>query len=148
MYGTYQGGDLQYLLHDVDAVIVPSLVPESGGLVPREALARGVPVLVSRLGALPEAVAEGENGFTFDPNRPGELAAVLRRLRDEEGLLARLRAGALRTPVVTTADHAGAIRSVYQEAIEDLPGNRTVRAADLAEIGFLHGALLGLGVSD
>jgi glycosyltransferase involved in cell wall biosynthesis len=147
MYGKYQGAELRYLLHDVDAVIVPSLVPETGGLVPREALARGVPVVVSRLGALPEVVAEGENGFTFDPDRPEELAAILRRLRDDEGLLRRLRAGALRTPVVTAADHAGAIRSVYQEAIEDLLCNRTARAPDLSEIGFLHGALIALGTA-
>jgi glycosyltransferase involved in cell wall biosynthesis len=145
LYGKYERDDLRLLLHDVDCVIVPSLVAETGGLVPREALARGVPVLVSRLGALPEVVAEGENGFTFDPNRRGELAAVLRRLRDEEGLVARLRAGALRTPRVTAAEHAAAVRSVYREAIDELLCHRPSGAADLAETGFLHGALLGLG---
>ena len=65
VHGTYEPHELPGLLADTDCVIVPSLVPETGGLVPREALALGVPVLVSRLGALPELVTEGENGFTF-----------------------------------------------------------------------------------
>jgi glycosyltransferase involved in cell wall biosynthesis len=148
LYGAFKQAEFPYLLSDVDSVVAPTLVPEAGPQVPREVLARGVPVLASRLGALPEIVVHGENGFTFDPNRPAELAAILRRLLVDEDLLPRLRAGALRTPVVTVAEHARAIRSVYQEAIEDLMYNQTDRYADLSEIGFLHETLLHLGVSN
>ena len=51
---------------DVDAVIIPSLVWETYSIVAREAMACGVPVIASRIGALPEAVRDGENGLLFD----------------------------------------------------------------------------------
>jgi glycosyltransferase involved in cell wall biosynthesis len=147
MYGAYERTELSYLLRDVDCVIVPSLVPEAGPIVPREALALGIPVLVARLGALPELVTDGENGFTFDPNRPGELAGILRRVARDEGLFSRLREGARRTPVVTVSEHAAAIRLVYQEAMEAMTRNATARSKDGTEMRFLHKALLDLGVS-
>jgi len=46
----------------------------------REALALGVAVLASRVGALAKLVRDGKNGFTFDPGAPAELAGLLRRL--------------------------------------------------------------------
>jgi glycosyltransferase involved in cell wall biosynthesis len=144
VYGEFQRAELPYLLDDVDCVIVPSLVPEAGPQVPREALAHGLPVIASRLGALPELVAEGENGFTFDPTRPGELAAILRRLARDEGLLGRLRQGVRDTPVVTVSGHAGAVRAVYREAAKDLLHQRPPCGADALETRFLHEALLGL----
>jgi glycosyltransferase involved in cell wall biosynthesis len=146
-YGAFKQAEFPYLLSDVDCAVAPSLVPEAGPLVPREVLARGVPVLASRVGALPEIVADGENGLTFDPNRPAELAAILRRLLEDEDLLPHLRAGALRTPVVTVAEHTRAIRGVYQQAIEHLMADPTVRCPDLSELGFLHEALVNLGFS-
>jgi glycosyltransferase involved in cell wall biosynthesis len=145
VYGEFQRAELPYLLDDVDCVIVPSLVPEAGPQVPREALAHGLPVIASRLGALPELVAEGKNGFTFDPTRPGELAAILRRLARDESLLSRLRQGVQNTPVVTVSGHAGAVRAVYREAADDLLRQRPACGADAPETRFLHEALMGLG---
>jgi glycosyltransferase involved in cell wall biosynthesis len=147
LHGPYERADVPRLLQDVDCVIVPSLVPEAGPIVPREVLGCGVPVVVARLGALPEILAEGENGFTFDPARPWELAGVLRRLLQEEGLLARLREGARRTPVITLSDHAGEVRSVYQEAVGERTRKAAVRCADVTELRFLHKALIDLGFS-
>src|SRR5262249_31388264 len=143
-YGSYKRAELPHLLQGVDCVVVPSLVPEAGPIVPREALARGVPVVVARLGALPELVAEGENGFTFDPARPGELAAILRRLAWDESLLGGVRGGGRGTPVVTGAGHADAGPAVYRGAEEDLLHKGPPCGADGSETRFLHEALLGL----
>jgi glycosyltransferase involved in cell wall biosynthesis len=140
VHGAYEPHEFPGLLADTDCVIVPSLVPETGGLVPREALALGIPVLVSRLGALPELVTEGQNGFTFDPHHPEELAARLRRIASDEGLLTRLRDGARRTPVVTTARHAAAVRGVYEEALEEVRSGRG-RGPDVPERVSLHETL-------
>jgi len=47
---------------------------EPWGLVVNEAMASGVPVIVSsRCGSAHDLVIDGANGFTFDPQNPGEL---------------------------------------------------------------------------
>jgi glycosyltransferase involved in cell wall biosynthesis len=144
-YGAYRRTDLPCLLNDVDCVVVPSLVPEAGPIVPREALALGVPVLASRLGALPEVVADGENGLLFDPSRPGELAALLQRLARDDDLVRRLREGARRTRGGTAPEHAQRMRAIYHEAADELIRGGSARSADVAEVQFLHAALLEAG---
>jgi glycosyltransferase involved in cell wall biosynthesis len=62
------------------AFILPS-VSEPWGLVVNEAMAAGLPVLVSnRCGCAPDLVQEGRNGFTFDPYETEELARLMLRL--------------------------------------------------------------------
>ena len=60
-----------------DCVVVPSLVPETYNFVIREAAAHGCLVIGSRLGALPEAVRPGENGFLFAPGSTEDLFHAL-----------------------------------------------------------------------
>ena len=56
---------------------------EQWGLVVNEAMACGLPVLVSeRCGCAPDLVAAGENGWTFDPRDVAGIAAALKRLSD------------------------------------------------------------------
>jgi 1,2-diacylglycerol 3-alpha-glucosyltransferase len=63
-----------------EAFILPS-TEEQWGLVANEAMAAGLPVLISnRCGCVPELVAEGRNGFAFDPTDAGALAAVMARV--------------------------------------------------------------------
>jgi glycosyltransferase involved in cell wall biosynthesis len=145
VYGTFQREELPFLLGDVDCVVLPSLVPEAGPQVPREALAMGLPILVSNLGAMPETIAEGETGFSFHPHAPGELRAILRRLVQEPELLPRLRENVRQSHKVTVAEHATAIRTIYAQARDDLLTRRAERTADVAEIGFLHEALVQVG---
>lgn len=53
---------------------------ESFGIVYLEAQALGVPCIGSRIGGVPEAIAEGVSGFLITPEDVNELAAYLRRL--------------------------------------------------------------------
>lgn len=56
-------------------------VNEAWGLVVNEALASGLPVLVSRrCGCAQDLVHEGVNGYTFDPGDVGELAGLMERI--------------------------------------------------------------------
>lgn len=64
-------------------VVLPSLWNETWGLIVPEAMAAGVPVLVSTRAGSAELVACFGGGATFDPGIKGDLAAKL------AGLLAR-----------------------------------------------------------
>ena len=58
-------------------VVLPSLWHETWGLIIPEAMAAGVPVLVSARAGSAELVRRFGGGATFDPGRPGDLAAKL-----------------------------------------------------------------------
>jgi len=74
MPGFRQYPDLPAYYAVAGAFIHPSTV-EPWGLVVNEAMASGLPVLVSnRCGCAPELVSEGVNGFTFDPLNVKEIA--------------------------------------------------------------------------
>ncbi|MCX6551239.1 MAG: glycosyltransferase family 1 protein [Acidobacteria bacterium] len=70
------------------ALVLPSF-EEGFGLPALEAMALGIPVVVSNRGALPEVV--GSAGLLVEPDDPASLAAALRRVLEEPGLAARLR---------------------------------------------------------
>ncbi|MGN0865278.1 MAG: glycosyltransferase family 4 protein [Akkermansia sp.] len=72
--------EVQALLSEAMALIVPSQWVEPFGMVVIEAYAAGVPVLVSDIGWLPRMVHEGETGLVFSPHdSPQALADVVRR---------------------------------------------------------------------
>ncbi len=60
-----------------DVVVVPSKVPEGFGRVPVEAMAMGVPVIASNLGATIETVQEGVTGWLLPPVDPSRWAEAL-----------------------------------------------------------------------
>jgi glycosyltransferase involved in cell wall biosynthesis len=80
-----------------DVVVVPSIEPEPFGLVAAEAMAAGLPVIASRIGALPEIVDDDRTGLLVDPGDATSLVAAMRELeaspfrREEMGRKARKR---------------------------------------------------------
>ncbi len=63
-----------------NALVLPS-VSEPWGLVVNEAMASGLPVIVSsRCGCVDDLVEAGKNGFVFDPANAAELAGLMTRL--------------------------------------------------------------------
>lgn len=70
-------GVLPQVLGVAGALVLPS-VREPWGLVVNEAMACGLPVVVSRsCGCAPELCWRGINGWDFDPDDPKELSAIL-----------------------------------------------------------------------
>lgn len=77
--GFLQYQDLPACYGLAEALVLPSM-SDQWGLVVNEAMAAGLPVLVStRCGCAPELVRAGENGFTFDPGDTAALADLLGR---------------------------------------------------------------------
>jgi len=106
---------------ELDALLVPSLGLESFGLVAREALHHGLPVLASDRGALSELFAEGqEAGAFFDPDNldlddPHALRGWIERLIADPGQLDRWAAAIL--PVKGFDVHFEEIEAVYERVL-------------------------------
>jgi len=76
--GFRQADELPVFYGLARCLVVPSSHSEQWGLVVNEAMAAGLPVLVSRAcGCAPDLVQEGVNGFTFDPYDIGALARLM-----------------------------------------------------------------------
>jgi glycosyltransferase involved in cell wall biosynthesis len=86
--------DRDRLLAEVDVLAIPSRWHEPFGLVAAEAAARGVPVVASRRGGLPEIVDDGVTGWLYDPDRPGALRHALAAAIGDRGRLAAIGAAA------------------------------------------------------
>ncbi|NTU90513.1 MAG: glycosyltransferase family 4 protein [Chlorobiaceae bacterium] len=73
------------------ALVLPSLHGETWGLVVNEAMAAGLPVLVSeKCGSSRTLVRDGENGFVFNPDDQGEIGDSIAKFA---GLSPEKRAG-------------------------------------------------------
>jgi glycosyltransferase involved in cell wall biosynthesis len=66
--------------------------PRSEGIptTVEEAMALGIPVVATRVGGVPEIVADGETGFLVPPRDPGALVAATEPLLEDEALRRRL----------------------------------------------------------
>src|SRR6202012_4034195 len=91
--GAFSPSEIGGLLREVDAVALPSMWWDCAPLAPAECLAGRTPVLVPRLGGLPEAIRDGVDGLVFDGLDVEDLARTLDRLALEPGLLEQLQAG-------------------------------------------------------
>jgi glycosyltransferase involved in cell wall biosynthesis len=102
-------------------LILPSQCYE--GALPRvviEAFATGTPVIVSRHGAMAEAIHDRRNGVHFDPGNPEDLAAKVRCLFSDSSALKRMRQGARETfdrNFTADANHE-ALMAIYARAID------------------------------
>jgi glycosyltransferase involved in cell wall biosynthesis len=78
--GHLEGSALRELVASAACVAVPSRWYENLPFSVLEALALGVPVVASRIGGIPEAVVDGENGFLVPSGAVEPLADALRRI--------------------------------------------------------------------
>lgn len=91
---------------------------EGFGFPPAEALACGVPAVVSNVSSLPEVV--GAAGLTVDPGDPGALAVALRGLLASPGREEELRGRALEQAGRFRWERAAReMEEVFQEALAD-----------------------------
>lgn len=102
--------EVQGWLAKARALVFPSLWYETFGLVPFEAMARGVPAICGRWNAAAEGVDEGKTGWLYDRPEVDDLAAVLRRANEAPISMApALGLG------VTPAAHLARLKEVYAE---------------------------------
>jgi len=108
---------LMALLGEVDALVFPVTWEEPWGLVPLEAMGRGLPVVATGRGGSGEYLRDGENSMIVAVDSAEGLAAAVRRLADDQGLRARLRGGGTETAAHHTED---AFNAALQGSLEEL----------------------------
>jgi glycosyltransferase involved in cell wall biosynthesis len=94
--GPRTGPDLDRCYAAADLLVLPSRA-ETYGMVVTEALARGLPVIASDVGGVPEALGRagaGRPGLLVPPDEPAALAAALRAWLTDAELRGRLRRAA------------------------------------------------------
>jgi glycosyltransferase involved in cell wall biosynthesis len=117
--GFVSDADLVAAIKSSDVVAVPSRF-EPFGIIALEAMAAGVPVVVSRVGGLAEIVENAVDGLEVEPNSPASLAdATVRLLSDQE--LARSLAARAKEKVKSYNWESAATKTleVYNEAMRE-----------------------------
>jgi glycosyltransferase involved in cell wall biosynthesis len=110
--------DLRSRLRAADVFVLPSR-GDNFPVSVLEAMAEGVPVLATRVGGIPELVADGESGVLVEPDDAAGLAAALGRLAADDALRSRLgEAGRSRVrEQFDPADAARRVVGVYEELL-------------------------------
>jgi len=90
--GTYSDEQLDSIFQELDILVVPSVSYETYSLSAHEALARGIPVIASAVGAIQETVQPGVCGFTVRPGDVGDLTRKLQSVMDNPEQLNALKA--------------------------------------------------------
>jgi glycosyltransferase involved in cell wall biosynthesis len=114
--GYVKADDREALVKGALMFVLPSF-EEGFGLPALEAMAAGVPVIVSRRGSLPEVV--GDAGLLIEPDDPESLADAMIRMAADPALRATCRErGLTRAGAFRWTDTARAVRRAYEEAID------------------------------
>lgn len=114
--GTFPESEKGRLLSSLDLLLMPSVGLESFGLVAREAMSVGVPVLVSRRGALVELMEGDVPGEAVEAGNPVAWRQALRRLTADPARLTRWQQRLL--PVKGMDEHAEEVEELYREVLE------------------------------
>lgn len=110
--GPYDPSELSDVLTDADYVLAPSLAYDNAPLVPKAALALGVPVIASAIGTLGEMVTDGVDGLLVPPGAvPAWTDALRRAVRERDRWSREGR------PQPTADDHARAVFAIYSELL-------------------------------
>lgn len=114
--GTFAEEEKPRVFDSIDVLLMPSIGLESFGLVAREAMTRGVPVLAANDGGLRELFADGRGGAHFRSGDAASLREAIVALIEEPS---RIDAWSRDMPrPKSAAAHAEEIEAVYASVLE------------------------------
>lgn len=107
------------LIRSSRAVIFPSLWHEPGGTVAFEAMAHARPVIMSKVGGMPEVILDNMNGFLVEPGDVNGLAKAIEQLAGSWSLAVKLGEAGMNfvEREFSLEKHFQKLMSVYAEVI-------------------------------
>lgn len=117
LMGSFSPAERSAVYASFDVLVVPSRAPETFSFVTREALASGKPVLAARIGALPEIIQDGINGFLFPPGEIEPLTRLMASFVQDPRMITRLSTPGPVT-ILNTAQHAERILAIYEQVLD------------------------------
>jgi len=109
-----------------DCLLLPSLWYENAPTVILEAASHRLPVIASRMGAIPEFVHHDRNGLLFEPGNPAALAAAVMRLARDRAQVERLGQGG---SVLLQRHRVDSMLDAYLQQYQRLLDRRIARAS-------------------
>jgi len=79
-HGRVSDEELGNYYKQADFLVMPSIWHETFGLVVLESFSYGTPVIGSKIGAIPELIKDGYNGYLFKPSDSNQLKIILSNL--------------------------------------------------------------------
>ena len=115
--GPYVPSDLPVVMDQMDVLLVPSRWPETFSLVTHEAILAGLPVVASRIGAIPDAIEDGVNGILLPAGDTRAWVGAMRRLSEGPELVRALHQDQSDREVKSMEDHASELAQVYARLV-------------------------------
>lgn len=136
-HGDFSNMSATEVVQGMDLAVFPSLARESYSMVLDEAVALGMPVVVSDAGALPERVGEG--GLVVEAGNVSSLARVLCELENDRSRLETM-SSAIRKQAWSLEDSSVKLAGLYEEVVRE--GAKKVKGiAGLKRTALLKGEL-------
>ena len=114
--GRVSRDDVWAAIAECDVMVMPTLWYEASPLTIDEVFAVQVPLIASRVGALPEKIEDRVNGRFFPPGDSATLAQILLEYYQDKSHLHHLKAGI--KPVRTIKKHLQDIETIYTQIIQ------------------------------
>jgi glycosyltransferase involved in cell wall biosynthesis len=116
-------------------LVVPSVWPETFGIVAAEAMAHGIPVVASRTGGLQDSIRDGETGLLAEPGNAADLADKIGRVWADAELARRLGRGARQhaQKQFSQQAHFDRLMRIYREVLAEAGGRGGAADAPVQE---------------
>lgn len=133
MVGPVEGADKLSLLGSANLFVFPTLA-DSYGIVLLEAMRAGLPIVATRVGAIPEILIEGTNGLLCEAGNPEDLAEKILFLMERPALRRQMSKNNRErfAKVFTAEKFAGRMIDVFTSVFEE--SNGRVKHAAAVEI--------------
>jgi glycosyltransferase involved in cell wall biosynthesis/GT2 family glycosyltransferase len=115
--GSFNDDEKSEIFGSIDVLIIPSLGLESFGIVAREAMSKGVPIIATKRGAFEELEIDGVCGALVPPEDSSAIRKWIDRLIENPGTIDTWRRS-LPKPT-SILDHVTAIDRVYRQVVGD-----------------------------